>query len=206
MTSIVTIPDFHIRGKINELDSATIPWSKMPMGSCIGSGFYFSNGTSGEVNINSGDQNSSGYVLDPTFTYYKKEPNSLLYVQYFYAPVNPVGYFRETIHFDHNTENAWEGLNGTFITTGGSVQAASTIDRDEHLHDVGIIGGYVVGPNGNNVTSADAYYFNTKTFGGFVRYPSRFCSFAFALATSGSVRFRDDKYFSTKAMVLEFKQ
>jgi hypothetical protein len=209
MTIRLTQPEINVREKLKELDG-TIPYSKMPKGSCIGSAFYASNAiNTGDTLVNSGNQSNSGFVVRPAFTYYKKDPNSLLYVEWRYGLNNVKGYVRETIHFDHIVEDRWNSIQGGYTTSGSIDQDNSFIHKQEYTEPSGVIAGYVVGPgvaSGYSPPSGSNYFYNNKTFGGYIHYYSRFCSLALALASSDSFTIRDDKYLSTTAYVLEFKQ
>ena len=207
MTVRANKPAFNIREKLKSLDYSHVPYEKMPLGSCIGSAFYHSSNTGiDNYTIDTGSENT-GYIIDPAFTYYKRDPNSILYVQFDFNVADPEGYWRETIHFDHTQENAY--TVDTTITSGGTAQSnASDNSLTESQKAVGIIAGYVVGAEaGSGVNPSDNFYV-ARNFGGFIHHPSNFVSICMALATrsGNTLSIRDDKYHSPKAYVMEFLQ
>ena len=208
MTVRANKPAFSIREKLKELDYAHVPYDKMPLGSCIGSAFYHSSNTGDDTyTIDVGDQNN-GYVIDPTFTYYKRDPNSILYVEFQFNIGDPEGYWRETIHFDHTQENAYT-VDTTITGGGATAQGNSSSDSlVESQKAVGVISGYVVGPNAESgVTSGDNHYI-ARNFGGFIHHPSNFVSICMTIGTASgnTLNLRDDRYHSPKAYVMEFLQ
>ena len=208
MTVRVNKPSFNIREKLKSLDYSHVPYEKMPLGSCIGSAFYHSSNTgSDSYIINTGSQ-LNGYVIDPTFTYYKRDPNSILYVQFDFNVGDPEGYWRENILFDHTQENAY--TVDTTITSGGSTAQTNSSDNSltESQKAVGVISGYVVGGSGaSGVTTEDNHYI-ARNFGGFIHHPSNFVSICMTIGgnSGNSINIRDDRYHSPKAFVLEFLQ
>ena len=207
MTVRVSKDAFNIRDKLSELDYRHIPYDKMTLGSCIGSAFYHSSGTS-NTTINMNNNGTAGYAIDPAFTYYKKNPNSILFVEYRFNVEDPEGYWRENIMFDHTQENAF--TSGTVISNGGSgVQtAASDSGLTESTQAIGTIAGYVAGASANTGVSPDDYSFIPRTLSGFIHHPSNFVSICMTLGptTANTLGIRDDRYGSPRARVMEFLQ
>jgi len=208
MTVNITKSDFNLREKLKELDYSHVPYDKMPVGSCIGSAFYHSSNTGSDTyTINIGNQNN-GYVIDPAFTYYKRDPNSILYVEFQFNIGDPEGYWRENILFDHTQEDAY--TIDTVITDGGSNAQSNSSDNSlvESQKAVGVISGYVVGPNSSTGVTTGDNHFITRNFGGFIHHPSNFVSICMTLgvASGNNFQVRDDRYHSPKAYVLEFLQ
>ena len=203
-------PAFSIREKLKELDYAHVPYDRMPLGSCIGSAFYHSSNTSSNSYTITTTAQQNGYVIDPAFTYYKRNPNSILYVEFQFNIGDPEGYWRENILFDHTQEDAYTSLIDTVIIGGGSTSQSNSSDNSllESQKAVGIIAGYVAGGSGaSGVTTNDNHYI-PRNFGGFIHHPSNFVSICMTIgANSGNtIDIRDDRYHSPKAYVLEFLQ
>jgi hypothetical protein len=208
MTVRANKPAFNIREKLKELDYSHVPYDKMPLGSCIGSAFYHSSNTGVDnYTIDVGNSNN-GYVIDPTFTYYKRDPNSILYVEFQFSIGDPEGYWRENILFDHTQENAY--TVDTIITNGGADAQANSSDNSlvESQKAVGVISGYVVGANASSgVTSGDNHYI-ARNRSGFIHHSSNFVSICMTIGTDSgnTLLIRDDRYYSPKAYVMEFLQ
>ena len=198
---------FNIREKLSELDYGHVPYDKMPLGSCIGSAVYHSSLTA-TTTLSLSNTGVAGYVIDPAFTYYKRYPSSILYVEYRFNIGDPEGYWRENILFDHTQENAY--TSGTVIANGGSgVQSSSNASSlIESQQATGAITGYVVGPSAASGVDPTDFFYIPRTLSGFIHHPSNFVSICLTLGpvTSNTLNIRDDVYASPKAIVMEFLQ
>jgi len=207
MTVRVNKSPFNLREKLSELDYAHVPYDKMPLGSCIGSAVYHSSLTT-NTTLSLSNSGVNGYAIDPAFTYYKKNPNSILYVKFIFNIGDPEGYWRENIMFDHTQENAY--TSGTIITNGGSgVQSSSSPNSlIESQKAVGAITGYVVGASAASGVNPTDFFYVPRELSGFIQYPSNFVSICMTLGpiTNNTLNIRDDAYASPKAIVMEFLQ
>tara|TARA_B100001094_G_C17915810_1_gene663471 strand:- start:173 stop:796 length:624 start_codon:yes stop_codon:yes gene_type:complete len=207
MTVRVNKDAFNVREKLSELDYGHVPYEKMPLGSCIGSAFYQSSLTTTTV-LSMTNSGTDGYAIDPAFTYYKRNPNSILYVEYRYNVGDPEGYWRENILFDHTQENAY--TSGTVISNSGSgVQTASNANSlIESQKATGVITGYVAGAASASGVNPIDFFYIPRSLSGFIHHPSNFVSICLTLGpvTNNTLNIRDDNYASPRALVMEFLQ
>lgn len=212
MTVNVTKPQINLREKISEL-SGIVSYDKLPLGTCINIAEYTSANNTGSIDLNFPSVDED-YLLDPSIFYYKRDPGSILYVEYTWAVRNFDGYMRESLHFDHTRTSAWSSdiyadSELPYGDGGGSGQDDAEAVKTEYKKAKGAINGYVHGPGGaSGITTTDYRYVN-RSFSAFIWYTAPTVAIAFGIgvdSTGNTMTLRDDKYAGTRAIVMEFKR